>query len=192
MDLDNLKEMWSNDDAASTPPISLEKQKEIHLPLEKIRKNLRMEFWMNNVCLVILIPIITLYFDFGLVEFTFLSVMLLIVGYYTYNSYQFYKKSKYQSFETYHHLLELKYEMKLYTEMYKSYYISCVPLFLAILVMFVNESNFFNFPDKIMHYAPFIIFFSIVAFVLGFGVLWFNSYYGKYIKQIEKTIDDLK
>lgn len=192
MDLDNLKEIWSNDDAVSTPPISLEKQKEIHFPLEKIRKNMRMEFWMNNVCLVILIPIMTLYADFGLVEFTFLSVMLFIVGYYTYNSYQFYKKSKYQSFETFHHLLELKYEMKLYTEMYKSYYISCVPLFLAILVLFLNEINFFNFPDKIMHYAPFIIFFAFVAFVLGFGVLWFKSYYGKHIKQIEKTIDDLK
>ena len=41
MELDHLKEMWSNENVAETPEISTEKQKEIHLPLERIRKNMR-------------------------------------------------------------------------------------------------------------------------------------------------------
>ena len=39
MELDHLKEMWSNENVAETPEISTESQKEIHLPLERIRKN---------------------------------------------------------------------------------------------------------------------------------------------------------
>ena len=192
MELDQIKNLWNKEEVAETPEISLEKQKEIHSPLEKIRKNMRMEFWMNNVSLIFLIPLLSVFSEFGLVQFTLLSVMIFIVGYYTYNSYQFYKKSKNQSFKTFHHLLELKYEMKLYTELYKSYYVSCVPMFLAFLFLFLQKINFFTFPDKIMHYAPFIMFFAIVVTVLGFGVWWFNSYYGKYIKQIEKTINELQ
>ena len=45
MEFDNLKNAWQNETLDSTPEISFEKQKEIHLPLEKIRKNMRIEFY---------------------------------------------------------------------------------------------------------------------------------------------------
>ena len=41
MELDQLKNIWTQEDVSETPEISLEKQKEIHQPLEKIRKNMR-------------------------------------------------------------------------------------------------------------------------------------------------------
>jgi hypothetical protein len=54
MDLDNLKSLWNKEDVSETPEISTERQKEIHLPLEKIRKNMRNEFWST----IILLPIV--------------------------------------------------------------------------------------------------------------------------------------
>ena len=47
MELDHLKNLWNKEEVSETPEISLEKQKEIHSPLEKIKSGMRMEFWMN-------------------------------------------------------------------------------------------------------------------------------------------------
>ena len=55
MELDHLKAMWSNENVAETPEISTEKQKEIHLPLEKIRKNMRNEFYWTAVFFIFII-----------------------------------------------------------------------------------------------------------------------------------------
>ena len=49
MDLENLKQVWDKEKIESVPEISLEKQKEIHTPLEMIRKNMRTEFWISIV-----------------------------------------------------------------------------------------------------------------------------------------------
>ena len=49
MDLENLKQVWNEEKIESIPEISLEKQKEIHTPLEMIRKNMRTEFWTSIV-----------------------------------------------------------------------------------------------------------------------------------------------
>lgn len=43
MELDQLKNIWDKEEIAETPEISTEKQKQIHLPLERIRNNMRME-----------------------------------------------------------------------------------------------------------------------------------------------------
>lgn len=46
MNIDELKNTWNDDDSfEETPEISMEQRNEIHLPLEKMRKNMRMEAW---------------------------------------------------------------------------------------------------------------------------------------------------
>ena len=60
MDLENLKQVWNEEKIESIPEISLEKQKEIHTPLEIIRKNMRTKFWVN----IILFPFLFLGYRF--------------------------------------------------------------------------------------------------------------------------------
>ncbi|WP_346984740.1 hypothetical protein [Chryseobacterium sp. POE27] len=46
MNIDELKNTWNQDDSyEETPEISMEHKNRINLPLEKMRKNMRMEFW---------------------------------------------------------------------------------------------------------------------------------------------------
>ena len=45
MDLDNLKEIWSQEEFSEIPEVSLEKQQEISSPIEKIKRNIRFEIW---------------------------------------------------------------------------------------------------------------------------------------------------
>ena len=45
MNIDELKNTWNEDIVEETPEISIEQRNKLNLPLEKIRKNMRVEFW---------------------------------------------------------------------------------------------------------------------------------------------------
>ena len=78
MDLENLKQVWNEEKMESIPEISLEKQKEIHTPLEMIRMNMRTEFWMN----IIFFPLWAVLFPLmgKNIEQTYLLVILIFIA----------------------------------------------------------------------------------------------------------------
>lgn len=191
MELDQLKNIWDKEEVSQTPEISTEQQKEIHSPLEKIRKNMKMEFWMNVVSMIFLMPLMSVFTENQFIRWTLYFIMLFIIGYYTFKFKSLYQKISIQQFDTYHSLMELKYDLKLNLELYKSYYVASIPFFMGIFFVLVEHHNFFNDENLIMHYAPFILFFSITALILGIGNWWLENYYGKYVKQISKIVQDL-
>ncbi len=192
MELNNLKEMWSKEQISETPEISLEKQKEIHLPLEKIRQNMRLEFWTSLIAIILLIPLSKVFSENEFIRWSLYCTLFFVCAYYYFKFYRFYKKISYTDLSTFQQLLEIKYELKNNIELYKSYYIASVPLFYAMLLLFLRKHDFFKFDDLIIHYAPFIVFFSFIALFLGFGKWWWDNYYNRYVKKIEKFIDELK
>ena len=74
MELDQLKNIWDKEDVSQTPEISTEKQREIHQPLEKIRKNMRMEFWSSLMAFVLIV----LYFIFSVDDFKLRSYGIIL------------------------------------------------------------------------------------------------------------------
>lgn len=192
MEIDHLKEMWRKENIGETPEISIEMQKEIHLPLEKIRQNMKMEFWSLLTAMILLIPLSKYFTDNSFIRWTLYSVLFFITFYYNFKFYVFYKKLSFTDLSTYQSLLELRYNLKLNLELYKSYYISSVPLFLALFLLFLQKHDFFNYKEPIMNYAPFILFFAVVAIVLGFGKWWWDFFYKKYLIQLEKILNQLK
>lgn len=188
MEFDNLKNAWQDDQPDAIPEISLEKQKQIRLPLEKIRKNMKMEFCLNVFSIIIFAPVLY-YIEYNyFVKWTLYLVFLFIVAYYTIKFYKLYKSLTISDLSAYNQLLEVKYELKLNIELYKSYYVCMVPYLMAMLFFFFKKEDFFEYDDLIMHYAPFIIFFVVCAITLAFGAWWLEYYYGKYVKKIEKSI----
>lgn len=191
MELDHLKEIWNKEKIDHFPEITLEKQKELHTPLEKLRRNMRTEFWFNTVSIIVFMPLFGIFSENSFLRWTLYLVFVFLVVYYTLKFYKIYRKLN-LNYDTYHQLLELKYELKLNVELYKSYYVSSVPFFMGILFLFLEKNDFFRYPDLIMHYAPFIVFFSTMMFMLGFGQWWLNHFYVKYIRQYNAVIDELK
>lgn len=197
MDLDNLKEMWSNDDAASTPPISLEKQKEIHLPLEKIRKNMQGEFWST---VVIFVGVILFFvfkeiyvFKYKLYVITLIISMFLVTVFYYMKFFSLYKNLSDINLNTAESLKDLKFQFELNKQYYLSYYVAFVPFAIAETLLI-----FETFPGlKDITGVHFVMYFVGACLVMLFGLyflgkLWFKMFYGKYISQIEKISDDLK
>ena len=188
MDLENLKQVWNEEKIESVPEISLEKQKEIHTPLEMIRKNMRTKFWVN----IILFPFWAVLFPLNGkdTEQTYLIVILvltslMVMGYYYLKFYTFYKKLNTKSLNTYHNILDLRYELVLNSELYKSFYIVFIPIGLClytILYLHDKETNLTIFAIKSLIFG--------MVFYFG-GKYWLYEKYGKYIQKISKIVAEI-
>ena len=188
MDLENLKQVWNEEKIESIPEISLEKQKEIHTPLEMIRKNMRTEFWTSIV--FFLLWAVSSPFSGMDIKHTYLLVILIltafvIIGYYYLKFYTFYKKLNTQNLNTYHNILDLRYELVLNSELYKSFYIASIPFILGFYYASYVDNKDFN-----------LSFFSIISLsfcvlIYFIGKYWLYENYGKYIQQISKIIAEI-
>ena len=188
MDLENLKQVWNEEKIESIPEISLEKQKEIHTPLEMIRKNMRTEFWTSIV--FFLLWAVSSPFSGTDTKHTYLLVILtltafVIIGYYYLKFYTFYKKLNTQNLNTYHNILDLRYELVLNSELYKSFYIASIPFILGFYYASYVDNKDFN-----------LSFFSIISLsfcvlIYFIGKYWLYENYGKYIQQISKIVAEI-
>ena len=187
MELDNIKDLWKKEEISETPDISTEQQKEIHLPLEKIRQNMKIEFWST----IAVSPFMLLLFFFeegdinkaGLLAILILLSAIIVVNYFS-KFRKLYKRISTQNFSTYTNLLNLRYELVLNTELYRSYYIAFIPIiFCSYIILFEPEFSSSNY-----------LFMLITSTVLGsvimiyLGKIWLKEMYGKYVVQISDLV----
>ena len=187
MDLENLKQVWDKEKIESIPEISLEKQKEIHTPLEIIRKNMRAEFRISTI-----FPLfgIQIFFTVKGREQTFFLIMLafialFILGYYYLKFYSFYKKLNTKNLNTYHNILDLRYELVLNSELYKSFYIAFIPIVLGLYsILYLDKKDF-----DITFFTILCLSFCVVVYFIG-KYLMYESY-GKHIMKISKIVAEI-
>ena len=189
MDLENLKQVWNEEKIESIPEISLEKQKEIHTPLEMIRMNMRTEFWMNIIFFplwAVLFPLMGKDTKQAYLLDILIFIAFIIIGYYYLKFYTFYKKLNTKSLNTYHNILDLRYELVLNSELYKSFNIVFVPIMLGLystLYLHNKESNIIFF---------IILFLTFCVILYFIGKYWMYESYGKHIMKISKIVAEIK
>lgn len=189
MDLENLKQVWDEEKIESVPEISLEKQKEIHTPLEMIRKNMRAEFWISVVSFslwAIMLPLMGKNTEQIYLLVILVFIALTITGYYYLKFYIFYKKLNTKNLNTYHNILDLRYELVLNSELYKSFNIVFVPIMLGLystLYLHNKESNIIFF---------IILFLTFCVILYFIGKYWMYESYGKHIMKISKIVAEIK
>lgn len=197
MELENLKEIWSNEKVSATPEISIEKQKEIHLPLEKIRKNMRMEFWSTVIIFILIILFLIFkdmyFFKFKFYVITLVSSMLMVTSFYFFKFFNLYKNLISINVNTAESLRELDFQFKLNEQYYLSFYISFVPFVVAEMLLIFEIVPFLK---EIQGYEFVFYFLGTCLFMLFFlyfiGKIWFKIFYGKYISQISQIANNLK
>ena len=188
MDLENLKQVWDKEKIESVPEISLEKQKEIHTPLEMIRKNMRAEFWISVVSFslwAMMLPLMGKNTEQTYLLVILVFIALTITGYYYLKFYVFYKKLNTKNLNTYHNILDLRYELVLNSELYKSFYIVFIPIGLCLytaLYLHDKETNLTIFAIKSLIFG--------MVFYFG-GKYWLYEKYGKYIQKISKIVAEI-
>ena len=197
MDLDKIKDIWNNENPEHNPEISLEKQKELHFPLEKLRKNMRKEFYSTVVMFVFIILFLTLvdfhFFKFKMYVITLVGYMMLVTAFYYYKFFILYKKLSVLDLNLLENLKDLKFELKLNEQYYLGYYIAFVPFSIAeILLIFEFVPNFKAMTGFTLvgYFLLFCILMLSALYIVG--KWWFQKFYGKYFNQITRLIDDLK
>ena len=196
MELDHLKSLWKNEDVSETPEISPEKQRQLHHPLERIRKNMRYEFWSTVILMPIILIIIWFFplpFRFNLYIEILVISMTLVTAFFFNKFFKLYKEISNPALGTLDSLKDLLHQFDLNKQYYVSFYLSFIPFFVCEMII-VLESM-----PQTHHYSNAmlaIVFLGSVAFgltmVYCIGFVWFKHFYGKYIKKIEVLVEEMK
>lgn len=198
MNIDDLKNTWKDDISDETPEISIEHTNKINLPLEKIRRNMRMEFWSTIGILifgfaVVWIPVAEAPFKFKFYLTILLFSMVIVVSFFFSKFFKLYKDISSPMMKTYDSLKDLMYQFDLNKQYYLSFLLSFVPFLLCELII-VIEFLPHRKPLSDFQVATTII--SILAVGLFglflLGKYWYRIFYGKYVKQIENLVIELK
>lgn len=207
MNFESLKEDWNSEQEHNKPFSEADlKLKESHSLIDKVRKNMRLEFYLSIILFLIISigillsnmmiispiisPIIT-----SVCTITFILIFAVTVFYFK-RFYSFYKTSINMSFNTHDNLLWFYYEMKLNMEIYRSYAI--IVFFLGLLAMSISILNVFHLlgltkltePRSLIILICSLLFFAI-TYIISIEY-WISKSYGKYVKRIKAILDELK
>lgn len=196
MDLDNLKSLWNKEDVSETPEISKEKQRQIHHPLERIRRNMRYEFWSTIIMLPIILVVIWFFplpFRFTLYIEILVMSMAIVTAFFFTKFFKLYKEISNPALGTLDALKDLLHQFELNKQYYVSFYLSFVPFFVCemiIVLEFIPQTH--DYSNTVLA----MVFIGSVAFgltmVYFIGMAWFKHFYGKYIRKIEILVAEMK
>jgi hypothetical protein len=194
MNFDELQQQWQKEEV-SAPEISLEHQHKINNPLDKIRKNMKMEFWSNFATFILILIFLFMLENIKVKTYAIILTItsILVSVFYYLKFFSLYKEISCQNINTKDSLKNLMHQFELNKQYYVSYYVAFVPIMVcAYIIMFEYMPTYQQHNDFV-----FILLFGFtVVFAILFlylvGKWWFNYFYGKYINQIENILIELK
>ncbi|WPO84239.1 hypothetical protein SD427_07865 [Chryseobacterium sp. JJR-5R] len=197
MNIDELKNAWSEDDSlVGTPEISMEQKKTIHLPLEKMRKNMRMEFWSTFALFIFGFFIVSSCeapFKFKFYMDILLASMICVTFFFFSKFFRLYKDMTDPLMKTSENLKDLLYQFDLNKQYYLSFYLTFIPFLVCELIIVME---FIPRPQPLSDAKIATVLIGSLVFGLlalfAFGNFWFKRLYGKYILQIKNLLNDLE
>lgn len=204
MNFDKLQEQWNRESNEVSLPQNLDKIKEAHNPIDKVRRNMKFDL-ISQAVLTVLIGFVP-YIKRNEWDFQSISIFalfyVLMVGfmlYYTLKFYRFYKQSYNLSYDSRKNLMWFAYELRLFIELYRA--LTFIMMFLGMALGLYFGMHFNTTGQDIFHLkdADFLklfgVLFFMVAFLLALVVLFMefviNHYYGKYYKKIKNILNQL-
>jgi hypothetical protein len=196
MNLDDIKDLWHNQDSSATKALQeIPQPGNARGPLERIRKNMKKEFYVQVIA-VILIGFFPYHFNFRteLVApfFALYAVIVAITVYILVKYYFLYRKLSNNTLSSKDHLYALYFDIRLNMEMYKTFVYILVPFVLmSVGMVALNNREGLVISSREIY----IIAGSSIVFMLMMAALtnaWVNYFYGKYARQIKALLDDLK
>lgn len=204
MNFDDIKSAWNNDnDGNVVVPSSVDQLKTLQLPVEKLRNNMKLEFYVQLATIIFIgfLPKYTYFSPVFIIPFYAIYLATLIISVYYFSKlYLFYKKISATTLNSKDHLYALYYEAKLSIEMYKSYAYTLMPFAFILVVMHMASSKDGKFKvifqsvldHQAMAIAMAVLFIIGIFAIMTATELWVRSYYGKYLKQIGKVLEEFK
>ncbi|WP_298156311.1 hypothetical protein [Flavobacterium sp.] len=202
MDFNELQSAWNNDNPKNVVlPETMEQLKAANTPLDKIKKNLRNEFYYQGISIVILgfVPLIKGFPESALVPFYLLfAIFTAVCIYYLVKLFIFYRRLGNTALNTKDSLYETYVDIRINMELYKTFGFALTPFVILFLlgVLFYKlpaGAAFFsgNIDNSVLVTLVCSVVFSILFMGLA-GEWWVHYFYGKYAREIRKILDTLK
>jgi hypothetical protein len=199
MNFDQLKEQWNKEDSDVHIPDTIQQLKESKHPIEKIQKNMKKEFPMQ-ILAIILMAFFPLQFKFPssqyIIYYVSYTVMVVISSYYLFGFYKFYKQTELYTGNTKNSLWKIYHELRLNMERYQSFGFLLLPhLLITIGLVIYNtmKEQGKSLPElSASHQQGLII--AVLIGTLGFItsiVLWTKYIYGGSAKQLENILNEM-
>ncbi|CAI8926581.1 hypothetical protein [Chryseobacterium sp. IT-36CA2] len=199
MNFDQLKEQWNKEDSDVHIPDTIEQLKESKHPIEKIQKNMKKEFPMQIVA-IILIAFFPLQFQFPssqyIIYYVSYTMMVVISSYYLFGFYKFYKQTELYTGNTKNSLWKIYHELRLNMERYQSFGFLLLPHFLVTIGLAI-----YNMMEKhgksltgLTSSQQFGLIITVLIGTLGLIasiVLWTKYIYGRSAKQLENILNEM-
>jgi len=199
MNFDQLKEQWNKEDSDVHIPDTIEQLKESKHPVEKIQKNMKREFPMQ-ILAIILIAFFPLQFKFPssqyIIYYVSYTMMVVISSYYLLGFYKFYKQTELYTGNTKNSLWKIYHELRLNMERYQSFGFLLLPHFLVTMGLFIyntmEEQGKSLTELSASHQQALIIAVLIGTLaVITSIVLWTKYVYGRSAKQLENILNEM-
>lgn len=199
MNFDQLKEQWNKEDSDVHIPDTIEQLKESKHPIEKIQKNMKREFPMQ-ILAIILIAFFPLQFKFPssqyIIYYVSYTMMVVISSYYLLGFYKFYKQTELYTGNTKNSLWKIYHELRLNMERYQSFGFLLLPHFLVTIGLVIYntmEEHGKSLTELTASHQQGLI----IAVLLGtLGVitsivLWTKYIYGGSAKKLENILNEM-
>lgn len=199
MNFDQLKEQWNKEDSDVHIPDTIEQLKESKHPIEKIQKNMKREFPMQIIA-IILIAFFPLQFKFPssqyIIYYVSYTMMVVISSYYLLGFYKFYKQTELYTGNTKNSLWKIYHELRLNMERYQSFGFLLLPHFLVTIGLVIyntmEEQGKSLTELTASHQKGLII--AVLIGTLGMItsiVLWTKYIYGGSAKKLENILNEM-
>ncbi|MBO9693238.1 hypothetical protein [Chryseobacterium sp.] len=199
MNFDQLKEQWNKEDNHVNIPDTIEQLKESKHPIERIQKNMKKEFPMQ-ILAIILIAFFPLQFKFPssqyIIYYVSYTMMVVISSYYLFGFYKFYKQTELYTGNTKNSLWKIYHELRLNMERYQSFGFLLLPhVLLTIGLIFYNTmkekgKSLAGFTDSYQLGLIIIVLIGTLGFIISI-VLWTKYVYGRSAKQLENILNEM-
>ena len=196
MNLDDIKNVWDKEEGGDIKvPQDLSSIQAAQGPLDRIKKNMKYELYVQIASLVFL-GLMPFYLKFRaelmLPFFALYAVMLAISVYFLLKYYFYYKQLSNHTLNSKDHLYALYYDLRLNMEMYKSFAYSLMPFLLIFTGMMVMNAKKDLVISSTVIYIAVGSYIGIMVLISAATSAWVNSFYGRYAKQIKALLDELK
>lgn len=202
MDFNEIQNAWNEENTENVfVTADVMKIQSANTPLDKIRKNLKMDFFYQIVSIVLFGFFPLLYsFPPQLTVFFYLlySLFVAVSIYYLVKLYFFYKRINVITLKTKDSLYETYFDIRLNMELYKTFGFALTPFFILFSIGYLyfdfSATSVFVLVDYTI--SQLLGMFSIVVFSMLFMAVavewWVYYFYGKHAREIRAVLDELK
>jgi len=201
MNLDELKSAWNIEKTDDVHiPSRMEQLRKANHPLDKLKRNMRNEWYMQwlALCFLGFVPLSSdLHPSTYLVYYAAYAMSVIVSVYYLNIFRRFYQQISHYTADTKDSLTEIYYQFRLNMERYHSFGFLLIPLVLvwggAFTYSKLQQKGLdFSSLSETSKYSLLALSIGITGLMVWVMPAWTRFYYGKYTRQLKQVLDELK